>query len=175
MKKTLWTLMMLGLFALLLAPTKSWALSQDACTNNAVLRTTPSSDFTVIGDGSIVRHNTTRLEWQRCSLGQTWDGDTCTGLASGHNWQAALSHADAVGEDWRLPSINELRSIVEECRTSPAINRNVFPNAPSSHFWSASPYAGFSGSAWLVNFSGGGVGGNAKGNPFRVRLVRGGQ
>ena len=175
MSKMIQIVCKLGLIALLLAPTESWAFPEDSCTNNAVPRTTPSSDFTVMGNGSVVRHETTGLEWQRCAVGQTWDGSTCTGSASSRTWQGALDVAAAAGDGWRLPNVNELRSIVEECRIIPAINRVVFPNSPSSYFWSASPYAGYSGSAWGVHFSSGSDSRSSKSNNNRVRLVRGGQ
>ena len=168
-------LIVLGLATLVLAPMKVWALGQDACTNGAVPRTTSSSHFTVIGNGGIVRHETTGLEWQRCAVGQVWDGSTCTGAASGHSWQGALDIVAAAGDGWRLPNVNELRSIVEECRIMPAINRVVFPNTPSSYFWSASPYAGRSEYAWSVRLNYGNDRWNLKSNDYRVRLVRGGQ
>ncbi|MGY6586912.1 MAG: Lcl C-terminal domain-containing protein [Wenzhouxiangella sp.] len=164
-----------GLVLLLANSASAFALEDDACSNSAVPRTTPSSDFTVIGDGSIVRHETTDLEWQRCSLGQTWDGSTCSGSASSYTWSAALQAAASAGGDWRLPNVNELASIAEECRISPAINRVVFPNTPSSLFWSASPFAGVTGYAWLVSFGTGGDLWDFEGNSRRVRLVRGGQ
>ncbi|MDO8827835.1 hypothetical protein, partial [Methylophaga sp.] len=37
------------------------------------------------GDGTIT-DTKTNLIWQRCSLGQTWTGETCAGYAEGYNW-----------------------------------------------------------------------------------------
>jgi len=124
--------------------------------------------------GAVVRHEPTGLEWQRCAEGMSWTGTGCTGSASTWTWQGALQHADAV-TGWRLPNINELRSIVERCRRNPAVNQQVFPGTPSSAFWSASPYAGISDSAWGVNFSNGRDHWDRKSGSDRVRLVRGGQ
>ena len=173
MNNAVWTLQILSHVALLLMSTASWALAEDACSQGAVLRTTKSNDFTLIGDGSIVRHDTTGLEWKRCAVGQTWSGSTCTGSASIYIWQEALQVADAAGEGWRLPNVNELRSIVEECRSNPAINRVVFPNTDPLFFWSASPDAIASDGAWYVSFSNGNDFWRPKGNGYRVRLVRG--
>lgn len=171
------SLVTLGFIVILLAPVESWALPQDDCTSDAVPRTTPSNHFTVIGDGSIVRHETTRLEWQRCALGQSWDGSTCIVVTPGRRrWENTLMFVAGVDDGWRLPNLKELLSIVEGCRTSPSINQVVFPNAPSSYFWSASPNSGGSGLyAWAVDFALGGDFLASKSSTYRARLVRDGQ
>ena len=138
------------------------------------IETTPSSDFTLLEGGTVVRHDTTGLEWRRCPEGMTWSGGSCTGTASTMTWQAALQHADGVS-GWRLPNVKELRSIVERCRINPAINQQVFPDTPSSDFWSSSPYASSTNIAWRVNFYDGDVHWDSKNLNFGVRLVRAGQ
>ena len=145
----------------------------NACVSDLV-ETTPSGDFTTLEGGAVVRHGSTGLEWRRCAEGMSWTGTVCTGSASTWTWRGALQHADAVS-GWRLPNINELRSIVERCRQSPAVNQQVFPNMPSSRFWSASPSAGRSDSAWNFNFSLGYDDWYSRYNFLHVRLVRDGQ
>lgn len=166
------------LFASLLAG-QVMALEPDECTNDAVPPTTPSSDFEVIEEGSVVRHLATGLEWQRCSMGKSWDGATCTGSASSFTWRDALEEVDDLS-GWRMPNLNELVSIVEECRSNPAINQQVFPNTASLNFWSSSPDAGYPGGglvgkAWLLRFGSGNDLRMAMEYTYRVRLVRGGQ
>ena len=77
--------------------------------------------------------------------------------------------------DWRVPDIEELRSIVDYSRTNPSIDINYFPNTGSDWYWSASPDAYGSSYAWRLGF---GVGydyyGN-RGSSNHVRLVRSGQ
>jgi hypothetical protein len=161
--------------ALLAMPT--WADDIPSASGNCVagiLETTPSSGYMLMESGAVVRHEATGLEWRRCPEGMTWSGSSCIGSATPMTWQEALQHAGGVSE-WRLPNIKELRSIVERCRISPAINQQAFPNTPSLGFWSASPHAGGSGSAWTVSFGGGGDGWAGKSDNYRVRLVRGGQ
>ena len=140
-----------------------------------IVETTPSSDFTPLENGAVVRHETTGLEWRRCTEGMTWTGSSCTGTANFYNWQQALQQAHGQA-GWRLPNINELSSIVEECRESPVINLQVFPNTPTSYFWSGSPYASHSLYAWDVSFDYGVANGDGlRSGDGRVRLVRGGQ
>lgn len=139
-----------------------------------LVETTPSSDFTSLEAGAVVRHELTGLEWRRCPEGMSWTGNGCGGDAVALSWEGALQHADAVS-GWRLPNINELRSIVEHCVTLPAINRQVFPDTPISQFWSGSPFAFLPGMAWIVDFSWGRASNLSRGVAGPVRLVRGGQ
>ncbi|MEV3830765.1 MULTISPECIES: Lcl C-terminal domain-containing protein [Aeromonas] len=147
--------------------------------NAAITASTPSADFTDNGDGTVT-HHTTGLIWQRCSLGQSWDDASCSGAASTFNWWQALQQAQqntfAGHSDWRLPNKNELASIVEYRCYGPAINSQQFPNTPLGWYWSSSHYAFNSSNAWDVNFEGGYVNYDSKGNGgLRVRLVRAGQ
>ncbi len=76
--------------------------------------------------------------------------------------------------DWRLPTREELRSIVDYSRY-PAIDMDWFPNTPITKYWCSSPYADGTGYAWFVHFSTGYDERFYKPNDLRVRLVRGGQ
>lgn len=133
----------------------------------------------------MVQHTPTGLIWKRCAEGQTWDGTTCTGTATTYTWQDAFARVDAVnagtaGEnlgqtDWRIPNINELKSIVEQGCYNPAINPTPFPNTPASYFWSASPSTSYSDYAWDVYFLNGDDYWDGRSGAFHVRLVRAGQ
>ncbi|MCG5547531.1 DUF1566 domain-containing protein [Halorhodospira halochloris] len=151
-------------------------------------------------DGGIVKDVETDLQWMRCSLGQTWDGDTCTEEADWYDHSSAMNEAEEFNEaggysghsDWRVPTREELRTLVycssgepsyfndsgSRCSGNydrPAIYHEAFPNTPTSVFWSASPYAGLSDYAWRVSFYHGGDSRWRKSSTSRVRLVRGGQ
>lgn len=134
---------------------------------------TPSGEFTAIADGSIVRHVATGLEWQRCALGQRWDNGTCRGSSATFTWQQALVEADA-RDGWRLPNVKELRSIVERCHVAPAINQQVFPNAPAAAFMTSSPSAGNPDRTWVIHFLSGNDNLITRTSPAQVRLVRDG-
>ena len=128
------------------------------------------------GDGTVT-DPTTGLVWMRCSMGQDWDGMTCTGTAKTYTFDEAnaLTVTFAGQSDWRVPNIRELQTIVDRSVVDPAIDEAAFPNTRTSNFWSASAYAGSSNDAWLVSFGNGSAGGYVKSVAFQVRLVRAGQ
>jgi len=165
-----------SLLIVALALVSPLALGVD-CQNN-IPASNPDSIYQGHADGTVT-DTRTGLMWKRCSEGQSWTGTTCSGSASVHTWNQALALAEAstfagLG-DWRLADIKALTSLVEECRSSPAINNTVFPNTPSSDFWSGSPHAYASSGAWFVDFDDGVVYDGLRSNTFRARLVRGGQ
>lgn len=163
---------LLILIAMAFSP--AWAQHLPSASHECELgrpESTPSRDFTLVGDGSIVRHETTGLEWQRCTFGQTWNGRTCEGSAGYYSWVEALLLANET-DGWRLPTISELRSIVENCRSNPSINRRVFPNTPATRYWTCSPYGGYADDAWTVYFYDGDGGWRYMNKYRRVRLVR---
>ena len=88
--------------------------------------------------------------------------------------------------DWRVPDLYQLASLVrcrggsyknldDGCSGSyqrPTIDTDYFPNAQSSWFWSSSPYARSSYSAWIVYFNYGYDSDYNRYNGRSVRLVR---
>ncbi len=77
--------------------------------------------------------------------------------------------------DWRLPTIQELLTLVDYERCDPAIDKEFFPNCKPSWYRTSTPYAPRSGYAWLVLFSyGDSHGGHHDGGGF-VRAVRASQ
>ncbi|MBJ6967050.1 DUF1566 domain-containing protein [Vibrio cholerae] len=152
-------------------------------------------------DGTVFDKQT-QLVWMRCSLGQSWDGKTCTGKAKKYTWHDAtkLTHNFAGSTAWRLPTIEELDSLVYcskgrkpsarpngkyvedtdgQCLGDnyqrPTINIRAFPNTPDYVYWSSSPYAYNSSNAWDVYFFNGYVFSNHEVSSYHVRLVRAGQ
>jgi hypothetical protein len=107
--------------------------------------------------------------------------DTCTGVmwqketAPGtYDWCTALAYCEGLElaghDDWRLPNVRELQSIVDYERWLPSIDP-VFGTV-SSWYWSSTSCAVDTDFAWRVLFNLGFVDNNLKGGVFHVRAVR---
>jgi hypothetical protein len=76
------------------AMVSDYAHAQTCNPNTA--RTAPDTRYSAINDGAEVKDIVTRLIWQRCSLGQRWNGKTCLGTAAAHSWAKAQEAAGVV-------------------------------------------------------------------------------
>lgn len=140
---------------------------------------TPTGEFELPRDGTII-HSRTGLQWAQCSLGQSWSRDFCTGQAQPFDWSAAREAIEQVNQsgelggyrDWRLPTREELESIVEKCREAPSINENVFPNTPWAGYWTSSTNTSQATQAWFVGFYYGLALEYSRASSYRVRPVR---
>ncbi len=140
--------------------------------------------------GNKVFDKRTKLEWARCSIGQIWEDDTCTGTPSRFNWYTARNFQR---DGWRLPTKEEMTTLIE-CGTDkqktaledeydsycladhniPTIHQSVFPNTPSTLYWTATETRTLC-CAWWLDFRGGGFGTDGGKNiAMSVRLVRDG-
>lgn len=90
---------------------------------------------------------------------------------------AALAALTTAGHrDWRIPTVEELFTLPDRTRTSPAIDTTFFPECESEWYWTSTPYAPAPGEyAWHVGFYGGSAGDVPRGNDGFVRAVRAGQ
>lgn len=140
-------------------------LAQAACPS---VSTVSRYSFNTAGDE--VTDSKTGLVWARCSVGQSWDGTTCTGTASIHTHEQALSLAQAAS-GWRLPNVKELTSMADKACQNPAIDSAAFPNT-QVEYWSSSPYVSNGTLAWFVGFDSGYAYINYRLYKLAVRLVR---
>ncbi|WP_445428002.1 Lcl C-terminal domain-containing protein [Alishewanella sp. HL-SH05] len=147
---------------------------------------------------SCVRDNVTGLIWEVKTTdggmrdfkkGYTWynpDSNTNGGYAglpsissSAPDTNAFVQAVNSQGlcgaNDWRMPTHRELLSIVHNGRFLPSIDIAYFPHVTAGTFWSSSPNAMVSTSAFYVAFDYGRTGAIGKNVAFGVRLVRSGQ
>lgn len=176
------------------------AVAQAQTCNPNTARTASEQRYSAVSDGAEVKDRVTELIWQRCSVGQRWNGKTCLGRASAYGWAKAqevantsvtslsgasvppklASDSAAVSRDadfslaftWRLPTHKELHSLIEQACRDPAINTVWFPATRASFYWSASTFSDDANFAWGVDFSDGRGSYDAKDGAYSVRLVR---
>ncbi len=107
-----------------------------------------------------VKDKVTGLVWQNHQAAPaafTNRGDSRAGDASKY----AADNATLCGSvGWRLPTVDELQSIVDYGKPDPGPTNNTawFPNTGGTGYWSSSLYRGDfddSGEAWFVSFSAG--------------------
>ena len=96
------------------------------------------------------------VEWLRCSVGQTWDGETCVGkivkLDHDQIKEAILQANTQLGGNWRLPNLEELEGIVcHEC-DSVKIDLEAFPNTSAEPYWTGQPNPYATRHFYTVNF-----------------------
>jgi hypothetical protein len=137
--------------------------------------TKTANTFSDNGDGTVADLST-GLKWQKCSAGNTISN--CSSSNSNtYIWENAVLYCNSLnlaGRTWRLPNVNELRSLVNyTISTQPTIN-NIFSFNPSNAYWSSSTVIQDTSNAWFVFFGSGYVAYNTKSsNFFYVRCVSG--
>lgn len=136
----------------------------------------PSSASKDNGDGTVT-DTRAKLMWQKCAVGLS--GSACgTGALSAVSWSSALTTCNNLalaGRTWRLPNVNELRSIADYSRTAaPAFDVTVFPGNATASYWTSSTPSFNMTNAWAVDFGGVNIGTvqyYLKTNTYAVRCV----
>jgi len=162
---------------------------------------TPASGnhYTDNGDGTIT-DNATGLMWVKSGYADA-DTNPATGYTADGSWRK-YTWANAIlycyrlndttqfppsgylgHNDWRLPNVKELQSIINYGNWSPAIGESTvggsgtgapFTNTKSNYYWSSTTSADGTAGAWYVSFGYGVVNVNGKTLAYYVRPVRGG-
>lgn len=130
-----------------------------------------------------------------CPVAESCDvGDLQTPSPNGltiFEWVALMNSSVFAGfNDWRVPNVRELQSIVDYGTFSPSVGLALHEFGcgvgcsditdpacsctVSANYWSSSTFASSSTGAWGVNFGSGLVNANAKTSTLFVRAVRGG-
>ena len=120
---------------------------------------TPSNRFKDAGLG-IVTDTQSGLTWMRCPLGMHWKDNNCIDVPDREVWSDARIVLTTLNEDggyanfrdWRLPTLEELSTLVESKCYEPAINSEIFPSTPHIGFWTSTEDAHYRQGAWLVYF-----------------------
>jgi hypothetical protein len=154
-------------------------------------------------DGTVT-DTETGLMWKRCAEGQEWSDPSCEGEAVTPRWDAVMPKGQqrawppfAGHSDWRVPTREELRSLVwcsngtsretaweKTCSGKggwnipsgdyqrPTIDTVAFPDTPTTWFWSASMGNSAAAGVWRVSFGAGNDFWGFRSVTGCVRLVR---
>jgi len=91
------------------------------------------------------------------STGLMWQQDSVSTIT----WEQALAYCNnltlAGYNDWRLPSINELLSIVDYSTWEPPIDIQLFGDDAFNRFWSSTSFTDNPNWVWSVEFGNGGL------------------
>ena len=163
--------------------TTSYATGDDGDLQSGVIQT--GDRFSDNGDGTIT-DNLTGLIWLKnanCFGASNW----ANALTSANNLSTGncgLSDGSSAG-DWRLPTRNELASLVNSRYNNPALSNadgnsqwttdDPFTGVQSGSYWSSTTFAGYTANAWNVGLDNGNVLTSVKTVNIYVWPVRGGQ
>jgi len=109
-------------------------------------------------EGHLIKDVKNNIVWMRCSVGQRWDYDTgkCVGKVVRLNQEEikdAIKQADQqLGGHWRLPSLEELQTLICENCEPPKIRTKYFPDIQREAYWTGSQNFFNSKMYWSVNF-----------------------
>jgi hypothetical protein len=124
--------------------------------------------FVLVLDGEAVLDRETGLVWEK------------TPDTTKRNWDQAVVYCynKEVGgrKGWRLPTIEELASLVDTTQHTPALpSGHPFVNVQSDLYWSSTEYASVPDAAWAVFMFGGNVISYSMNSSLYVWVVRGGK
>lgn len=116
-----------------------------------------------IGDET-VKDVATGLEWQRAASPERL------------SWSDAAAYCNALvagsTDDFRLPTMKELETLIDERALDPAVDSAAFPDTPSEQYWSSSTWSASADQAWFVLFYDGYALYAAVTEQYRARCVR---
>lgn len=126
--------------------------------------------FTDNGDGTITD----------AATGLMWVKDPFTDIGApfnaGMTWANALINCEALifagHDDWRLPNIFELTSLLNFSRNNPCINTTFFPNTQDYIYWSSTTLCDVTNRAFWIYFAAPKLDYSVKTTLYYVRPVR---
>lgn len=112
----------------------------------------------------LVRDIGTGLSWQRAVQAKMMSFDG----ARGYCGRASIGGQAG----WRVPTLTELLTLVDERASNPTIDTNGFPSTPNESFWTSSTFADTAAMAWHVYFDHGNALYGLVAGTYWVRCVR---
>lgn len=170
----------------LLVDIPEWSCVKDEVTGLIWEVKTPGNGF--VADGGL--HDVDdRYSWYSSDViangGEMGDADAAGGVCYGYNAADSLSYCNTQayidrvndaglcgGNDWRVPTLQELEGIIDFSRDTKVIDLTYFPNTRNGVYWSSSAYAASAENAWNIDFSNGRSAFLPRSSAYALRLVR---
>ena len=137
----------------------------------------PAQRFTDNGDGTVT-DSLTGLMWLKdggCMKAKWKSALTAVAGLNNHQGQNNCAGYNGNYSDWRLPTVNELKSLVNYGTRDSAqwLNAEGFVNMKSKYYWSATSYLGTATKAWMITLNNGveKIGSSNIGYILPVRIV----
>ena len=131
-----------------------------------LLSTVVFANFTRDNTTGIVTDNSTALQWQ----------DNVEASTTLKDWTSAINYCETLilgsYNDWRLPNINELQSLVDDRYINPSVEKSIFQNVAANLYWSSTTYVNDFSVVWGISFKYGYEYVNAKSSSSYIRCVR---
>ncbi len=118
------------------------AVQAQECNTTSMVSSNSPNQFVIDPVKGTVIDARTGLEWALCSTGQTWQNGNCMGTPTHFDtYEKALAsvNRNTLGDNFRLPNIKELGSIIERSCTSPAIDLTIFNSTLNAIYYSSTP------------------------------------
>jgi len=101
-----------------------------------------------------VKDTVTNLEWQDSYK----DKDGNEADTKKNNWYTAISYChdlDLDGKGWRLPNINELKTLIVDTQYAPSISDKFKHTVNDNSYWSSTTFHNNDSRAFVISFSDG--------------------
>lgn len=140
---------------------------------------------------SCVLDNVTGLLWEKKStdngihdkdLSYKWGGITAAGYNHPNregpyydDWDVLVNGSNTENfcgkSNWKIPSVNELSSIIHHGVSIPSIESDYFPNGIATWYWTSAAYIIDNSDAWNIYFGEGNINAAVRHVTLKVRLV----